>query len=143
MSREYAMSRVRDALEKSDGNVLKAQRLVMGWLEKDHSLLIGLAGPHLQGIVSHAVNHVAGGGALEAGGKKAPSAPEAQKQTPSKIDPAAMSKSEIGAALMDSLQGKGAAFGESTPRPAAKRGQASQGHIDAIHQIAGKAKPKD
>lgn len=55
MSHEYAMSRVRDALEKSDGNHLKAQRLVMSWLENDHSLLLGLSAPHLHGIVSYAM----------------------------------------------------------------------------------------
>ena len=57
MSQEYALSRVRDALEKSEGNHLKAQRLLLSWLEKDHSLLLGLVAPHLQSIVTHAVNH--------------------------------------------------------------------------------------
>jgi hypothetical protein len=55
MSYEYAMSRVRDAIEKSDGNHLKAQRLITTWLENDQMLLVGLAGPHLPGIISYAM----------------------------------------------------------------------------------------
>lgn len=57
MSYEYAMSRVRDAIEKSDGNHLKAQRLITTWLENDQMLLVGLAGPHLPGIISYAMMH--------------------------------------------------------------------------------------
>lgn len=57
MSRDYAMSRVRDALEKENGNHLKAQRLLMDWLAKDQTLLLGLVAPHLNGIVAHALNH--------------------------------------------------------------------------------------
>ncbi|MCK5555137.1 MAG: hypothetical protein KAI76_02775, partial [Alphaproteobacteria bacterium] len=59
MSQEYALSRVKDALEKSGGNRLKAQRLILSWLEKDNTLLLGLVAPHIQGIVTHAVAHVA------------------------------------------------------------------------------------
>lgn len=69
MSREYAMSRVRDALEKSEGNHLKAQRLLMSWLEKDHSLLLGLVTPHLPSIVTHAINYSG-----QPAGKSAPAA---------------------------------------------------------------------
>lgn len=57
MSYEYAMSRVRDAIEKSGGNHLKAQRLITTWLENDQMLLVGLAGPHLPGIISYAMMH--------------------------------------------------------------------------------------
>lgn len=57
MSREYAMSRVRDALEKADGNHMKAQRLLLAMIEKDQTLLIGLVAPHLQSIITHAITH--------------------------------------------------------------------------------------
>jgi hypothetical protein len=59
MSHDYALSRVRDALEKSGGDPQKAQRMILSWLEKDHTLLVGLAAPHVQGIVAHAVGHAA------------------------------------------------------------------------------------
>lgn len=55
MSHEYAISRVRDALEKSGNNQAKAQRLIANWIEKDHSFLLGLSAPHLQGIIAHAI----------------------------------------------------------------------------------------
>ncbi len=59
MSREYAMSRVGDALSSCDGNTAQAQRLIMGWLEKDQTLLLGLVAPHIKSIVTHAVTHAA------------------------------------------------------------------------------------
>ncbi len=57
MSRDYAMSRVHDAIEKSEGNHMKAQRLLLDWITKDQTLLLGLVEPHIVSIVSHAVNH--------------------------------------------------------------------------------------
>ena len=128
MSREYAMSRVRDALEKSEGNVLKAQRLVMTWLEKDHTLLIGLAGPHLQSIVSHAVNHAA-----------APEKP-VQVPKPKRVGTAAIGSSVLGEALIESMQGKSAKFGEEDPSTLSRPGRASQKHVDAINALAAKGK---
>lgn len=59
MSQEYALSRVRDAIDKEGGNHLKAQRLLLEWVKKDQTLLIGLVAPHVPSIISHAVNHVA------------------------------------------------------------------------------------
>lgn len=139
MSQEYALSRVRDALEKSGGNHLKAQRLLLSWLEKDHSLLLGLVAPHLQSIVTHAVNHAdkprktAGGGEIAVD-----------------VDPD--EAGEFGVAVLESLKGGrhdgGFGFGEPAPRGAVSRpGKASQSHVDAIHRLAGgrkvgKDKPK-
>lgn len=57
MSRDYAMSRVHDAIEKSEGNHMKAQRLLLDWIVKDQTLLLGLVEPHIVSIVAHAVNH--------------------------------------------------------------------------------------
>ncbi|MFN7113528.1 MAG: hypothetical protein ACK4PK_04135 [Alphaproteobacteria bacterium] len=127
MSQEYALSRVRDALEKSGGNHLKAQRLLQSWLEKDHSLLLGLVAPHLQSIVTHAVNH-ADSPRKVAGGKKVEIAPD--------------ETGEFGVAVLESLKGGrsdgGFGFGEAEPRGAVSRpGRASQSHVDAIHQLAG------
>jgi hypothetical protein len=131
MSREYAMSRVRDALEKSEGNHLKAQRLLMSWLEKDHSLLLGLVTPHLPSIVTHAINYSG-----QPAGKSAPAAAPENIQT-----------GEFGAAVLESLQGGrnegGFGFGEASPPGTVSRpGKASQSHVDAIHKIAGKSKDK-
>lgn len=131
MSREYAMSRVRDALEKSDGNHLKAQRLVLQWLEKDQSLLFGLVAPHLQSIISHAVNH-ADGAAVAAAEKKSP-APKALDISP---------QDEFGTALLKSLQGgRSDGFGFGQPQGNVSRpGATSQQHIDTIHALAGAGK---
>ena len=120
MSHEYAMSRVRDALEKADGNHLKSQRLLLSWLEKDHTLLFGLVTPHMQGIISHAINHAAN---------------PPKKPMPKKINIDEAETGELGAALLGGLRGGGSSFGEATPPSAGKPGKASQKHVDAINAI--------
>ena len=120
MTHEYALSRVKDALEKSGGNHLKAQRLILTWVEKDHTLLFGLITPHLQGIISHAVNHVE---------------QPVKKKAPQKIALNDAEAGEFGAAIMGSLRNGSAGFGEAMPRNIGKPGKTSQKHIDAINSL--------
>jgi len=133
MSREYAMSRVEDAIEQSDGNHLKAQRLILKWLEKDTSLFIGLCSPHIQSVVSHAISHV-DKNLLE---KKAPQPAEEKKLKNEEIG-------DLGDAILSSLNiGKETgSFGEDRPAGDPKPSKASQSHIDAINSIAKAAKDK-
>jgi len=128
MSREYAMSRVKDALEKSDGNHLKAQRLLLQWIEKDHSLLFGLVAPHLQSIITHAINHAA----LPQAPKKAPTAPPPKKVS-------AKDSGEFGAAVLQSMRGGTSSFGQPDG-PVGKPGATSQKHIDTMRALAAASK---
>ncbi|TAL39403.1 MAG: hypothetical protein EPN97_02655 [Alphaproteobacteria bacterium] len=141
MSHEYAMSRVKDALDKSDGNHLKAQRLLLQWLEKDHTLLLGLVAPHLQSIITYAISHAALPPAHRREILGKPAAPAPAKRTVSAKD-----AGEFGAAVLQSLKGgraEGVGFGEAPSRGSvSKPGQASQKHIDAMHKIAGASKAK-
>lgn len=125
MSQEYALSRVRDALEKSGDNRLKAQRLILSWLEKDHTLLFGLVTPHLQGIITHALAHVASG--------------------PKKISLKSKDAGEFGGAMLASLRGDGETgnFGEATPKGISKPGKASKAHVAAINALVSAGKNKD
>lgn len=126
MSHEYAIARVKDALQKSDGNHLKAQRLILSWLEKDHTLLFGLVTPHMQSIITHAIAHVS--------------------KPPKKINLKDQKAGEFGSSLLDSLSGKSGdtgTFGEAAPRGVSKPGQASKAHIDAINKLVSAAKNKD
>lgn len=125
MSREYALSRVRDALEKSGGNHLKAQRLLVSWLENDQSLLAGLVAPHMPGILAHALTHVMN--------------PDQLKKAPKQLKVQADQVGEFGEALLSSLKGgrhEGVGFGEPAPRNLSKPSAASKKHIDAINKIA-------
>lgn len=132
MSREYALSRVRDALDKSDGNHLKAQRLLVQWLENDHSLLAGLVAPHMPGILAHAITHVLN--------------PEQLKKAPKELKVQAEQVGEFGEALLSSLKGgrhDGVGFGEPAPRNLGRPAAASKKHIDAINKIASRKITKD
>jgi hypothetical protein len=126
MSQEYAMSRVKDALEKSDGNHLKAQRLILSWLEKDNTLLLGLVSPHIQSIITHAIAHAT--------------------QPPKKLDLKDAGTGEFAESLLKSLRGKSednGTFGEVEPRGVSKPGKASKTHIDAINALVNASKGKD
>jgi hypothetical protein len=127
MSHEYAMSRVRDALEKSGGNRLKTQRLILSWLENDHTLLFGLVAPHLQGILSHAIAHV----------ERPP-----KKEAPKKINLKNAETGEFGEALLSGLRGQSGNFGEATPKGVSKPGKASKAHVDAINALVSASKDK-
>lgn len=127
MSREYALSRVKDALETADGNTAKAHRMVMSWLEKDQSLMIGLVAPHLKSIVTHAISYVA-------------RHPLDKIEAP--LTDAAPEGDATGTAILESLLGQkngsgGQKFGDFDAPPT-RPGKASAAHIDAIHQIARK-----
>jgi len=125
MSRDYALSRVKDALEKSDGNHLKAQRLLLQWLEKGQTLLVGLAGPHLSSIVTHAIAHVT--------------------TPPKKINPKEYESDEFGSAMLESLSAGGAdnpSFGQAPTASIPKPGQTSRAHVDPINKIARASKNK-
>ncbi len=139
MSKEYALSRVKDALDAADGNTAKATRMVMHWLEKDQSLMVGLVAPHLKSIVTHAVSYVD-----RHGGEKA-----AEKSKADEVlsDPVPEGDA-TGTSILENLLGLGSGtapghqFGELDDAPT-KPGKASAAHIDAIHKIAGNKSKED
>lgn len=125
MRKDYSQSRIEDALEQSGGDLGKAQRMVLSWIENDQTLLAGLVAPHIKAIIAHAVSHAA------------------KPRPASKIDVSAEPPSDFGRELLEGLAGAAGAprFGEAEvsqgfrdPQPLA----ASQKHIDAIHALAGK-----
>lgn len=130
MSREYAMSRVRDALEQSDGNHMKASRLIMDWLQNDNSLYFGLTAPHMKSLVTHAIAHV---------DQKIPSEePILEKH----ITINENEIGELGDAILSSIGAKTGSFGESNPEGTPKPSKASQQHIDALNVMTEAYKSK-
>ncbi len=127
MSREYAESRIREALESCKGNATKARQRIIAQLADDHKLLMALARPHLTGIVSHAVNRVVSRSEIE------DSPPPEQPKT---LD---MPPQTFGQEILQALQGnKSATFGLENDLPGRRRGQASKNHIEAMKRIARK-----
>lgn len=51
----YLTARVKEALDKSSGDVKAARRLLARWAAGDHRLLQELVGPFLPGIIAHTV----------------------------------------------------------------------------------------
>lgn len=134
MSREYAESRIKEALKLAKGNPARARQQVIAWTYEDTKLLHALARPHLTGIVAHAVNRVIHHQNME---EEAPEVPE-------KPQPLNMDAGTFGAQILKALQSDTTAqFGRENAAPAPRRKQASQSHIDALKAMASKGKKKD
>lgn len=133
MNRDYAESKIREALKASGGNATRARQQITAWAFEDTKLLHELVAPHITGIVAHAVNRV-----MNTKERPVAAAPAAE--------PAKVSGSKSGEAFgMEILKaialGNPAQFGlESGSGVSVKKQQASQRHIDAIRQMVAKGK---
>lgn len=132
MSREYAESRIREALRQSKGNTTRARQQVIAWAAEDQRLLLGLTQPHLTGVVAHAINRVLSRPDAEAGDVALE--PESLNMPPD----------TFGREILSALSSSNTpVFGlESGTAQPGHRKKASQSHIDAIKQMASK-KPTD
>lgn len=126
----YSEGKLREALRLAEGDEGRAVRLVLGWVGDDPELLLGLARPHLNGIVAYAVNRAA---------RHVEQEPEPEPP-PEMPDFDSLPGEAFGKELL-----KAVAFGQPTrfgrealaPNPLApKKHGASRRHIDAIYQIA-------
>lgn len=132
MNRDYAESKIREALKASGGNATRARQQVTAWAFEDTKLLHELVAPHITGIVAHAVNRV-----MNTKEKPVAAAPA--------VDPVkvATGKGEVfGMEILKAIAlGNPAQFGlESGSGVSVKKQQASQRHIDAIRQMVAKGK---
>lgn len=134
MSREYAESRIRKALELCKGNPTRARQQVIAWTFEDQKLLQALAQPHLTGIVAHAIGRVIHRQNIEGHDDSAAEtsgAPEALDIAPD----------TFGKEILQILSSQNTAmFGREGVAPPVRRKQASQRHVDALKQMARKNK---
>lgn len=142
MSRKYAESRVRDALEATENNAFKAERMIMGWLEKDQSLLLGLVAPHLKAIITNAIAQAknnTGGKRMDVSEEVTPASALARgKPARANVNPDEIG--ELGAAI---LGGSGRVFGQAAPsarKAAPKPLKASSRHVDALRTLSDKSR---
>lgn len=59
-STSYLTERIHDALAQSEGDPLRAKRLVLQWAGRDERLLRMLVGPHIRAIIADTVDRHAG-----------------------------------------------------------------------------------
>lgn len=129
MSRDYVEKRINEALKLTGGNATKARTQIIAWAQEDSRLLHGLAHPHLTGIVAHAISRI----------QNKKNEPDTVPLTP---DPSADPDSLFGLEILKAIAGGGAArFGLESEGPPMRKQPASQRHIDAIRQMAGKKPP--
>ncbi len=123
MSREYADTKIREALKLCNGNAARARQQIVMLAQDDAKLLNALVKPHIDGIVAYQVERVASGRA------------ELEKRHPhDKPNPKDQS---FGMDLLRAIASSDVAVfgleGGSTPR---KRSGTSRQHIEAIHKLA-------
>lgn len=125
MSRQYLEDKIKDALVLAGGNSAKAQKLIIQWCAEDQKLLQQLSKPHLKGITAHAVSRII---------TQMDRDDEPLPEEPVTID---MGPNAFGKNLLGAMSGNDTAhFGHENSAPRRKKKQASQQHINAIHQIA-------
>ncbi|MGH1377206.1 MAG: hypothetical protein ACRBB3_00130 [Alphaproteobacteria bacterium] len=124
MSKEYAESKIREALSANGGNIGLARQSVIAMAQTDADLLRALSRPHLDGIVAYQVERVASGRA------------EMEKRHP-EVTPVESKKDDFGMDLLRAVAASDAeTFGQESI--GGKRKSASKQHIQAIHKMAGK-----
>lgn len=126
MSRDYAENRIREALRLTKGNTTKARAQVIAWAGEDQRLLMGLAQPHLTGIIAHAVNRVVYRDESDA---------EDIPATPQSLD---MAPDTFGKQILNALSSGNTPIFGLEGSAAQGRKKASQSHIDAINKMASK-----
>ncbi len=129
----YAMQRIREAMTACKGNRKKSEDMVRAMALDDTKLFIELMGPHLGGIIAHAVARVADGKEIE------------NSNRPEKPVPVSFPQDAFSRDLVRALVGnETSSFGMPQPRTLAQGPkQASKQHIDAIKSLASKTITKD
>lgn len=59
MTSDYVQEKAAQALQAASGNRDEAQKLLLSWAARDQALLLGLAKPHLKGMVTFALDQAA------------------------------------------------------------------------------------
>lgn len=134
MSWNYAREQIEQALASTKGNALASSRLVADAALHDARLMLELAGPHLKGIVSHAVSHVIREQAT--GGPHARGHNDDHADAPDAIN---MPLDQFGRELLGALSGRDTPRFGSEAYGAVQTGSrkaASKAHIDAMKRIA-------
>ena len=57
MSQSYVSAKIQEALKATGGNKHDAQKLIITWAVRDPTLMLGLAKPHMKGIVAAWIDH--------------------------------------------------------------------------------------
>ncbi len=131
MAFSYIDKQIFEALKKAKGNKAKARSNVMSMLAEDHGFLMALTKPHLQGIISLAIDRTIKHMEKAAKGDGSIDLPKNAKGD------------RFGLDLLKALGGANAAkFGQESAAPPVRKKQASDDHVKALKMMASKSKTK-
>ncbi len=131
MALSYIDKQIFEALKKAKGNKAKARTHVMSMLAEDHTFLMSLTKPHLQGIISLAIDRTIKNMEKLSKGDDGIDLPKNAKGD------------RFGLDLLKALGGSNAAkFGQESAAPPVRKKKASEDHVKALKMMASRSKTK-
>jgi len=136
MSLAYVEAKIKEALTLSKGNKTKANQILIAMAQQDVKLLQGLTKHHLTGIAAYHVDRVISGKS----GTPAANVSTEKKAVP-KPKPV-LKATPFGKEIMRAVSSQGGEVFGFDHGTAPKNKPASQSHVNAIKQMADRAKRK-
>ena len=143
MSLSYTDAKIIEAYKLAKGNENKVIQVITLLAQQDAELLKGLTNQYMTGIIASRVRQTLSGKTEKSAVKptKKRARPVAKAPIPQKS--AATEQNDFGVEILRAASGDNAEiFGFDSGAPVSPPKQASQSHIDAIHQMAARAKTK-
>ena len=144
MSLSYAESKILEAYKLAKGNKTKVNQVIAVLAKQDSDLLKGLTDQYMRGIIAAQVDRVLSGKSGSTQTKTRAKPVKFEQIAPKKpADKVAEEANDFGMAILRNASGDSAeVFGFDSGAPIPPPQKASQSHIDAIHQMAARAKTK-
>ena len=144
MSLSYAESKIIEAYKLSKGNKTKVNQVIAVLAKQDPDLLKGLTDQYMRGIIAAQVDRVLSGKSSASQTKTHAKPVKFEQIAPKKqADEIAEETNDFGLEILRNASADTAeVFGFDSGAPIPPPQKASQSHIDAIHQMAARAKTK-
>ena len=141
MSLKYAESKILEAYKLSKGNKTKVNQVIDVLAKQDINLLKGLTQQYLKGIIAAQVDRVLSGKTNASTTQKRAKPVNFKQMT--KQEQQQPEANDFGKEILSAASSTTAeVFGFDSGAPVPPPQKASQSHIDAIHQMAARAKTK-
>lgn len=144
MSLSYAESKILEAYKLAKGNKTKVNQVIAVLAKQDMGLLKGLTDQYMRGIIAAHVDRVLAGKSGNVSTKPRAKPANFKQMVPEQpAETTANKANDFGIEILKAASGDTAeVFGFDSGAPIRPPKQASQSHIDAIHQMAARAKTK-
>ena len=143
MSLSYAESKILEAYKLSKGNKTKVNQVINVLAEQDTKLLKALTAQYMRGIIAAHVDRVLARKSNQSTNTTHVKPANFKTMATQPADEQTEESDDFGMEILKAASGESAeVFGFDSGAPIKPPQQASQAHIDAIHQMAARAKSR-